>query len=74
MIDTMKEVESNSEIAEICKRRKKMLEDCGLDVNSCLQFLLDYYAQLMKPQVKIKQVNFIQLLSVNTIKDNIGMI
>lgn len=32
-------------------KRRKLLELNGLDLNSCLQFLLDYYTQLMRPQV-----------------------
>nr|XP_023020492.1 huntingtin [Leptinotarsa decemlineata] len=46
----LKEPEQHSLTAEIFQSRKKMLEDYGLDINSCLQFLIDYYTQLMKPQ------------------------
>lgn len=34
-------------------RRQKLLADSGLDVNSCLQFLLDLYSQWIKTQVNI---------------------
>ncbi|KAJ8914559.1 hypothetical protein NQ315_010023 [Exocentrus adspersus] len=44
------EAENNSLSATILRKRCKMLEEAGLDINSCLQFLLDYYTQLMKPQ------------------------
>ncbi|KAJ8959892.1 hypothetical protein NQ318_011628 [Aromia moschata] len=46
----LQEDEENSMPAVVVRRREKMLEDNGLDINSCLQFLLDYYMQLMKPQ------------------------
>ncbi|CAH1155948.1 unnamed protein product [Phaedon cochleariae] len=45
-----KEYEENFAVSEICQKRRKMLKDSGLDINSCLQFLIDYYTQLMKPQ------------------------
>ncbi|KAJ8968862.1 hypothetical protein NQ317_016785 [Molorchus minor] len=48
--DIVQEDEENSVPAVIVRNRKKTLEECGLDINSCLQFLLDYYTQLMKPQ------------------------
>ncbi|CAH1990108.1 unnamed protein product [Acanthoscelides obtectus] len=38
--------------SEVYRSRKKMLEESGLDINSCLQFLIDYFTQLMKPQAK----------------------
>lgn len=47
----IQEDEENSLSTVVFKRRNKMLEEAGLDINSCLQFLLDYYTQLMKPQV-----------------------
>ncbi|XP_060528068.1 huntingtin [Cylas formicarius] len=31
-------------------KRAQLLEECGLDVNSCLQFLLEYYNQLLSPE------------------------
>lgn len=44
----------------VFKKRCKMLEEAGLDINSCLQFLLDYYTQLMKPQVcKYNNMSFL---------------
>ncbi|KAJ8928269.1 hypothetical protein NQ314_019220 [Rhamnusium bicolor] len=46
----IQEDEDNSLPAAIFRKREKMLEENGLDINSCLQFLLDYYTQLMKPQ------------------------
>ncbi|XP_018571399.1 huntingtin [Anoplophora glabripennis] len=46
----IQEDEDNSPTTIVLKRRNKMLEEAGLDINSCLQFLLDYYTQLMKPQ------------------------
>lgn len=47
----IQEDEESSLNTSVFKKRSKMLEEAGLDVNSCLQFLLDYYTQLMKPQV-----------------------
>ncbi|XP_050315238.1 huntingtin-like [Anthonomus grandis grandis] len=38
----------NSDI--MFKKRNQLLEESGLDINSCLQFLLDYYTQIMKSQ------------------------
>ncbi|XP_056637539.1 huntingtin [Diorhabda sublineata] len=42
--------EDISSFGEPYRQRKKILETMGLDVNSCLQFLIDYYTQLMEPQ------------------------
>lgn len=37
--------------AVVLKQRKTVLEESGLDVNSCLQFLLDLYSQWTKNEV-----------------------
>lgn len=47
----IQEDEDSSLSKIVLKKRSIMLEEAGLDINSCLQFLLDYYTQLMKPQV-----------------------
>nr|CAI5834822.1 unnamed protein product [Callosobruchus analis] len=47
-----KDSEDHCIASEVYRSRKKMLEESGLDINSCLQFLIDYYTQLMKPQSK----------------------
>lgn len=49
--DIIKGTESDKTMHEVIAKRRKLLEDNGLDLNSCLQFLLDYYTQLMRPQV-----------------------
>lgn len=49
--DIIKETKDDKTVNEVISKRRKLLEDNGLDLNSCLQFLLDYYTQLMKPQV-----------------------
>lgn len=51
------EFETNNEASERYKCREKILEKFGLDVNSCLQFLLDFYSQLLKQQVLTKVIN-----------------
>lgn len=46
--------DSSFELAShILKQREAMLDASGLDMNSCLQFLLDYFIQLIQPQVII---------------------
>ncbi|CAG9829715.1 unnamed protein product [Diabrotica balteata] len=47
---SVEETQDNIMVAEICRQRTQKLESMGLDVNSCLQFLIDYYTQLMRPQ------------------------
>nr|CAH7759250.1 unnamed protein product [Callosobruchus chinensis] len=47
-----KDSEDHCIASEVYRSRKKMLEESGLDINSCLQFLIDYFTQLMKPQSK----------------------
>lgn len=44
-------MEIDDEISQIWKHKENLLESNGLDINSCLQFLLDYYTQLLKNQV-----------------------
>lgn len=39
----------------VFEQRQKILEESGLDVNSCLQFLLDLYSQWTKHEVKTKK-------------------
>lgn len=43
--------EKKSAAAEAYLNRQKYLTESGLDLHSCLQFLLDLYTQWMKPQV-----------------------
>lgn len=43
---------NTSTVVRILKQRNEYLEESGLDINSCLQFLIDYYTQLMKAQVR----------------------
>lgn len=45
----------------VLEKRRKLIEENGLDLNSCLQFLLDYYTQLMRPQVSNKVLNSLDL-------------
>lgn len=43
----------NTAAGVVLKRRKVVLEESGLDVNSCLQFLLDLYSQWTKNEVSL---------------------
>lgn len=43
----------NQHVLSYIHKRNKMLQDSGLDVNSCLQFLLDLYSQWILQQVRI---------------------
>lgn len=52
--NSMEEMQENMSVVEVFRHRTKRLEAMGLDVNSCLQFLIDYYTQLMRPQVSRK--------------------
>ncbi|XP_063922689.1 huntingtin isoform X2 [Zophobas morio] len=45
------EIEDNCQTAKIWEHKESLLESSGLDINSCLQFLLDYYTQLLKNQL-----------------------
>jgi hypothetical protein len=45
------EVEDNCQTSRIWEHKTTLLDNSGLDINSCLQFLLDYYTQLLKNQV-----------------------
>lgn len=45
------ECDGKSRAEVVFKRRRKVLEESGLDVNSCLQFLLDLYSQWTKHEV-----------------------
>lgn len=56
--DIIKEAEGDKIINEMISKRRKLLELNGLDLNSCLQFLLDYYTQLMKPQVNLESITY----------------
>jgi len=52
MISTNSRSENSGSFAEVMHdQRQKLLEESGLDVNSCLQFLLDYYTQFVDPNV-----------------------
>lgn len=42
----------NEHLVNSIHTRNKTLEDSGLDINSCLQFLLDLYSQWFSQQVK----------------------
>jgi huntingtin len=44
------EVEDNCQTSRIWEHKTTLLDNSGLDINSCLQFLLDYYTQLLKNQ------------------------
>lgn len=61
--DIIKEAENDLLLSEVVSRRRKLLDDNGLDLNSCLQFLLDYYTQLMRPQVN--KIQFLEVPEVN---------
>ncbi|CAG9862370.1 unnamed protein product [Phyllotreta striolata] len=50
--NSIEETQEILPVLETHRHRMKRLEGMGLDVNSCLQFLIDYYSQLM--QVKSK--------------------
>lgn len=43
--------------AVIYKRRETVLEESGLDINSCLQFLLDLYSQWIANEVSTAAVS-----------------
>ncbi|RZC38340.1 huntingtin-like [Asbolus verrucosus] len=45
------DVDDNCETTKIWRHKENLLESSGLDINSCLQFLLDYYTQLLKQQL-----------------------
>lgn len=47
-------------------RREKYIKESGLDLHSCLQFLLDLYSQWLKPQVSIfnNSINISFLISM----------
>lgn len=45
--------DANSKAEVVFKQRRKVLEESGLDVNSCLQFLLDLYSQWTKHEVSL---------------------
>ncbi|CAH0556043.1 unnamed protein product [Brassicogethes aeneus] len=47
----IEECDKNDAASQIFQKRKRMLEDYGLDLTSCLRFLLDYYSQIMKSEV-----------------------
>lgn len=41
----------DSKTMKLLNYKSKCLEDSGLDINSCLQFLLELYSQWTKPEV-----------------------
>lgn len=57
--DVIKGTEIDKSEHEVIIKRRKLLEDNGLDLNSCLQFLLDYYTQLMRPQVSHSSIKYV---------------
>ncbi|XP_066154208.1 huntingtin [Euwallacea fornicatus] len=60
LVSTNDTEENSDSVAELMHgRRKALLEECGLDVNSCLQFLLDYYSQLLKPDSAVKDIRIL---------------
>lgn len=48
---TVDSANEDSLAMKVYNRRQKLLNSSGLDVNSCLQFLLDLYSQWIKTQV-----------------------
>ncbi|XP_017781525.1 PREDICTED: huntingtin [Nicrophorus vespilloides] len=44
------ELKEDSEAAKVYLQREKVLSEIGLDLNSCLQFLLDLYSQWIKSE------------------------
>lgn len=48
--------DDKNHVLKIFRQRNVYLEESGLDINSCLQFLIDYYTQLLKPQVSFLNV------------------
>lgn len=42
--------------AEVYAKRQKILDESGLDLNSCLQFLIDLYSQWIKVQVLVVDI------------------
>lgn len=45
------ELQNYCHSSKIWEERENILEKNGLDINSCLQFLVDYYTQLLKSEV-----------------------
>lgn len=54
----VEENEGNSKAEMVFKQRRRVLEESGLDVNSCLQFLLDLYSQWTKHEVGVRKFVF----------------
>ncbi|XP_030750206.1 huntingtin isoform X2 [Sitophilus oryzae] len=50
---------NNSHAYDVYKKRKKLLDESGLDINSCLQFLLDYYTQLMRTESTVTDLRIL---------------
>uniref|UniRef100_A0AAR5QD03 Huntingtin n=1 Tax=Dendroctonus ponderosae TaxID=77166 RepID=A0AAR5QD03_DENPD len=51
--------ENGLETDKMYRKRLELLDDSGLDLNSCLQFLLEYYSQLMKPESTITDIRIL---------------
>lgn len=47
------EFDGETAAAVVFKRRRRVLEESGLDINSCLQFLVDLYSQWTKNEVGV---------------------
>lgn len=45
----------DSKTMKLLNYKSKCVEDSGLDINSCLQFLLELYSQWTKPEVSSSQ-------------------
>lgn len=43
-------------VHELLVRREQHLNAVGVDLHSCLHFLLEHYAQLLEPQVRARQI------------------
>lgn len=50
---SVENVDEKSLAYEVFKKREKMLEESGLDINSCLQFLVDLYSQWLNNEVQL---------------------
>lgn len=48
---SVENVDEKSLAHVVFKKRERMLEESGLDINSCLQFLLDLYSQWINDEV-----------------------
>lgn len=65
LVDTFDE---KTTAAVVYKQKEAMLEESGLDINSCLQFLLDLYSQWIRNEVTILYVNCVLFFARNTFR------